>query len=390
MIYLITGTPGTGKTAFLMSAILDNKYGLFRDEDGNPRPLFSVNIPGVNTKVIPMTSVSADDFMAAPLTENFPAGSVVVVDEASEVYPARVMSAKLPAHVEGLNTLRHHGYSLIIITQNPQMIDPYVLNLVGMHIHLERKQVGSKIYEWTHVQKSFNAAAYATAVSHYYKPDKRVFGLYKSSSMHVKFKKSVAWYYKALLLLPFFIGGAYYFAYGKIQDLDPNKEANAAKKEQKASESATLAGLGTNSASTASSAGQPGLNQPAIPTPVDYEPRVNGRPETAPIYDTVRRVADMPQIVGCIEVKADKSCNCYTQQGTLADVSSQFCRTWASGERPFNPYKQQQQQAAAPEPVAPAAEQEKAKVYAMGGKSLPSLMYDGYVEAGDKFRPNQD
>ena len=34
MIYLITGTPGTGKTSYALKMILDNKFDLFKDEEG--------------------------------------------------------------------------------------------------------------------------------------------------------------------------------------------------------------------------------------------------------------------------------------------------------------------------------------------------------------------
>ena len=46
-------------------------------------------------------------------------------------------------------------------------------------------------------------------------------------------------------------------------------------------------------------------------TEADFKPTVEGRPETAPIYDGVRRVVDFPQIVGCLA--SDDDCKCYTQ-----------------------------------------------------------------------------
>lgn len=44
MIYLVTGNMGTGKTAMVLTWVLDNKFGLFKDDDGNPRQIFAVNI----------------------------------------------------------------------------------------------------------------------------------------------------------------------------------------------------------------------------------------------------------------------------------------------------------------------------------------------------------
>ena len=131
MIYLITGNMGTGKTSMALTWVLDNKFELFEDAEGNKRPIFAVNIPNINKKVLPIADVSPEDFMAKPLHENFPEGAVIFVDEAMEIYPPRAASTKMPVHVEGLNTLRHHGLTLILITQNPAYLDPFVKGLVS-------------------------------------------------------------------------------------------------------------------------------------------------------------------------------------------------------------------------------------------------------------------
>ena len=177
MIYLITGTPGTGKTSYALTLILANKYDLFKEEEGMISTMFSVTIPNVNKKVIPVNDILADDFVSKPLADNFEQGSVIFVDEASELYPNRSASSKIPVHVEGLNTLRHQGLTLILITQAPTMIDPFVRNLVGKHIHIERKQLGSKLYEWNCCVTSVNSQAKAEAYTQPYAPDKRTFEL---------------------------------------------------------------------------------------------------------------------------------------------------------------------------------------------------------------------
>lgn len=382
MIYLITGTPGTGKTAKAMSMVLDNEMGLFKDEQGYWRPLFSVGIPEVNKRILPLNDVSHEDFKAKPLEENFPMGSCIIVDEASEIYPNRSMSSKLPAHVEGLNKLRHYGLTLIIITQHPRMIDPFVLSLVGMHIHLERKQIGSKQYKWYAPQSSFSQSSFSLAESSIYMPDKRVFGLYKSSSMHIKFKKRFPRWLIALMVLPFILVGSLWYASSSFRAMAGVGEET--EQQEQIGDSAKQETASSNeSDSGAKSASAPITEQ-------DFQPVLEGRPETAPIYDSVRRVVDFPQIVGC--VASDNDCTCYTQQGTPVDMEESQCRHRLEVPQ-FNPYKQPNQQQAQNAPIQETAAllpetvaNDDSQVLVMGGKSQQNLMYDGYVAAGEQFR----
>ena len=93
MIYLITGTPGTGKTAFAVSAILNNRDGLFKyeAEDGTllDRPLYFCHIDGLDEKALKAHRLTEEQIQAAPLNEIVPEGSVIIVDECDYCYPLR-------------------------------------------------------------------------------------------------------------------------------------------------------------------------------------------------------------------------------------------------------------------------------------------------------------
>ncbi len=110
----------------------------------------------------------------------------------------------------------------------------------------------------------------------------------------------------------------------------------------------------------------------------DYKPRVDNRPETAPMYDSMNKsVKSMPWPVACI--KSDNGCNCYTDQGTkIKEISKKTCVQYVNDGLPFNPYKTKQTETAATE--APKAPPETPQVLTMGGKSPQNLMYDGYEE----------
>lgn len=338
MIYLVTGTPGTGKTAFVMDSVLKNRFGLFKDENGNFRPMFSVNLEVIDKAQLPISPVRPEDFIAAPLHENFEEGSIIIVDEASEIYPVRAAATKLPPHVEGLNTLRHHGLTLIIITQAPTMIDIFVRNLVGKHWHIDRKQLGSRFYEWNKCIVSPGKAYFQEAYSEAYKPNPKVFGLYQSATKHIKFKKSVSWHYKAIPFLILFIILSIYFGLNRLNKMGGEEQQTAK----------------TNNKQTAFRQPENGdkqyFNDSTAPKPQnligttaeDYKPRLTDHEETAPIYDGVRKVADFPQIQGCVlfeRRKQEYSCTCYTQQGSVSPVSVKYCYSYLQ-KRPFNPFRQ--------------------------------------------------
>lgn len=337
MIYLITGNMGTGKTSMVLSWVLDNKFGLFVDEEGNKRPMFSVNIPNINKK-LSINDVSPEDFMSKPLHENFEVGSIIFVDEASEIYPNRSSASKLPLHLEGLNKLRHYGLTLIVITQGPLMIDPFLRSLVSKHIHVERKQLGSKLYEWNSCQTSFNRSSFSLAYTEMYKPDERTFDLYESSTKHIKFKKSVSWWFYLLLILPFVVGGLCWYVMNSIESLGGDKKEE--QQEQTTQEHPTTAPIDEPSVLDKylnKSTTLPQTEQRNM-TAADWLPTVADRPESAPIYNDVRKVVDFPEVAVCVS-SAD-SCNCYTHQGTLIeDITEKSCRK-RSLNRDFNPYRE--------------------------------------------------
>ena len=101
----------------------------------------------------------------------------------------------------------------------------------------------------------------------------------------------------------------------------------------------------------------------------DFVPIIAERPESAPIYNQVRRIADYPQIVGC--VSSAKGCNCYTQQATVVQMSKQQCLDHLNN-RPFNAYREPQRQT-----VQPTVEQEQPStpsIYSLAGQDKLTLI----------------
>ncbi|MGF6147236.1 Zonula occludens toxin [Kingella potus] len=345
MIYLITGSPGTGKTSMVVDMILNNADGLFKmeTEDGTliDRPLYFCHIDGLNTKKFKAHELSEEDIQSAPLSDLVPEGSIVIVDEADYTYPVRSAAAAVPPYIKTLKELRHHGYTLILMVQHPTMIDKYVRQLVGKHIHLERKVIGTKRYEWFRCEETLNTTAFASAIGSNYTPPKAAFKYYKSASKHIKFKKKihpVFFFIPAAIAFMFYLGVPLFSKW--LGNADP-KAQETAKIERETPQNQT--------ADPTIHTEKPQEMQPmqaaaSIPefSPEYYKPRVEDKPETAPIYDSVRAVRGFEIVAACVE--SLKSCNCYSQQGTLIEISAKTCKKHIK-DGIFNPYKEEIQDA---------------------------------------------
>lgn len=371
MIYLITGTPGTGKTAFAVSSIINNREGLFKyeTEDGEvvDRPLYFCHIDGLDEKALKAHRLTEEQIQSAPLNELVPQGSVVIVDEADYAYPTRAAAKEVPPYVKTLKELRHDGFTLILMTQHPSMLDSYLRNLVGKHWHLERKQVGTKLYEFYRCETNIASACAAKGVtSDFYKPDKRAFKYYKSASVHIKFKKKLhpVFYGMGLLLVcaPLF----FYYSSGRFKRYVGAEEQPAA---------VAIAETSAPAQQQAAADNYPVAPPMAASVPIgakveDYRPRIANLQETAPIYDNLRQVADFPRRVACV-ASAD-SCNCYSQQATiLPNISTAECRAIVK-QRPFDPYRKIETERAETTVSAPPSEPQ---VLALEGSQKQNLSY---------------
>lgn len=229
MIYLITGNMGTGKTSRVVNMILTNEDGLFKQklEDGTEvdRPLYFCHIDGLDTKKFKAHELTEEQIQEKPLNEIVPQGSVLIVDECDYCYPVRAAGRPVPHYIQTLKELRHDGFTLILMTQHPGMIDVYLRNLVSKHIHLERKSLGMKQYWWYKcVTNLDNPAGVSGVESAAWKPPKAAFKYYKSSSQHQKFKKKIpmaVWALVGILVLVGWKSYGLYRSYSKAVNREP-------------------------------------------------------------------------------------------------------------------------------------------------------------------------
>ena len=380
MIYLFTGNMGTGKTSRVVSMILNNEDGLFKMklEDGTEvdRPLYFCHIDGLDKRKFNAHELTEEEIMSAPLRDIIPQGAVLIVDEAHYTYPVRASGRPVPPYIQELTELRHHGHTVILMTQHPSQLDVFVRNLVSKHTHLVRKAVGMKQYSWYNcVTNLDNPAGVAGVESSSWKPPKEAFKYYKSSSQHQKFKKKIPLAVWALIGIFAFMAWKGYNVYqiyqkgtGQQEQIEPQEAVASQPQMELPTESTEPTAKIDNS-----------LNA------TDFIPKLAEKPESKPLYDSVRQVKTFERLAACID-GGKSGCTCYSDQGTaLKEVTKAMCKDYVKNGMPFNPYKDPSMTAqAAPAPQSPTTT-ESNQILTMGGKSPQNLMYDGYVEAGQQF-----
>lgn len=249
-------------------------------------------------------------------------GSLIVIDEVQRIWRPTNSSSKLSDDISRLETHRHRGLDFWLISQGPHLFHSNIRLLIGRHIHLVAKWNGRSEYEWPECRQ--NVTSRGDAVTRPYTLPKKVFGLYKSSSLHVKqtHRKPLAFYglFACIALLTGFIYMTYVRVNSHIDKPEP----------------------GQTSAQTAQAGGAGGGTGPASLNAVhqkrifpDFTPTVPGLPESAPAYVGLVKVVAAPTLTGCIKTK--KECKCYTRQATPYPTTPEYCEEVMKNHR-FNPY----------------------------------------------------
>lgn len=194
MLTLITGTPGAGKSLMSVwdyarkvpgSTVETSQscvsHGVTYDSGSAvPRHLFT-NIKGL---LIEHTHIDAERLMT--WHEWAQPGDVILYDEVQEVWRPRALGKDVPACVAALETHRHLGVDIILVTQHPMLLDANVRRLTNQHIHLRRiTKTCAYVYEWDGC--SVNPGATKSAVNGrlWWHP-KKAYALYKSAQLHTK------------------------------------------------------------------------------------------------------------------------------------------------------------------------------------------------------------
>lgn len=384
MITLITGVPGSGKTLMAVSDLAKKV-----DKEWAGRKIFIHGIPDLTipTEPIPDGHSIQDMHVWLKWPENN--GSIVVIDEAQNIFPPRSAGSKTPEIVEWLHVHRHSGVDIILITQMPGRIDKQVRDLVGAHYHIHKTPLGVRMrYFWDYCENNPKSGM-KNARPEVYKFDKKAFGLYKSAEIHTKVKtpKSRVLWVIPLALVVFAMTS--YMGYSLLSGLGSSEkdvaensslssvvEVKSDDVKKSVKDKSVMAGQEIG--------GQMAPNQNKNLTEDMLKPKIEGMVESKPLYDQIRQVKQFEYPVACIS-GGKSGCSCYSSQGTvIKEIDKKTCNDYVRNGLPFNPYKENSRDVVQNANVQPMSD-DSGQVLSLGGKSPQNLMYDGYVEAGKDF-----
>ena len=211
MITIRTGLPGAGKTLFSV-------YDYIARPPLGVAPVREVYVSGID--LVP------DMLPYIPLDEptrwmDCPPGSLVVIDESQRFFRNRPPGAPVPDYVAALETHRHLGIDLVLITQDPMLIDKHVRRLAGEHFHAKRTFGLSSMtmFRWQRCVDDpldFHTKKEAEKVRRKY--PKKIYQCYKSAEIHTV-KRKIPFRVWATFTVLLALGPIGWFAYHHISGM---------------------------------------------------------------------------------------------------------------------------------------------------------------------------
>lgn len=326
MIYLITGVPGSGKTLYAVSTLVQKLAAeKIKGKDGlevNRR----VCIDGIPGLVMPhelMASRPEGDVyvvpsgggsrVAQPQTpegnglwnwfEWCRPGDVIVVDEVQRYWRPRGMGIKPPMEIAMLETHRHLGVDFVIITQNPMLIDQNVRRLVGRHQNIRRLlgMARAIIYDWDGCAADVTRTK--TATSTFWSYPKSAYKLYESSQLHTKQRQKIPLWLAVPVLAV--VAGLFVapMAFGTL--------------------SGAMTGKGVSRSAAAPGSGPADKSISILP---DVTAGLPVKTASAPVSGASApdvAIEVKPLFAGCVSTK--KKCTCYDEKAMAVTVDASVC-----------------------------------------------------------------
>lgn len=338
MSICVTGSPGAGKTLNTIKMLIsEDRFLNYTCPDTGrklPRPVKYCTIELTDEGKQDPRFKHWEQVTHEEIKQwwDFPPGTIVLVDEAHQIFPQTKLTADMPEHIKKLDMHRHLGIDFILITQWPTNLSKFARKMMSHHYHFARKfnMPAAVRREFTRVvddpdeKNKFEAVASPTVPY-----DKKLFNLYHSTSLNTRKTKLPFKVYAKFGAIIFSVCAVGFGIVSVLDSLDPESRFDDAPIASPASDRSMPDGstaLRINQGTTAL-------------TKTDYiaqqQPRVPDLPWTAPVYDQVREVKTYPRVAACMLNHSTSKCDCYSQQATKLDISYKACLGYLKG-RPFD------------------------------------------------------
>lgn len=133
-------------------------------------------------------------------------GALIVYDECQNIFRPRPSGSAVPDYVTALEVHRKQGLDFWMISQRPMQVDANLRGLCGKHVALRNMALGRYRYEWPEVGDIESKFSRDNAARTRFKLPKHVFGLYESAEVHTKNSHKLPLMAKvAMLAIPAFV-----------------------------------------------------------------------------------------------------------------------------------------------------------------------------------------
>lgn len=308
MLYLVTGTPGSGKTLNTIKFIAEAKEFKGRD-------IFYFGIRDLSPE-LGWTELTEEE---AFKWYELPSNAVIIFDEAYNIFPTKHGSQGTPEHVKRLATHRHQGHDVFLICQKVVgQLDTFVRGLVNRHQHYARIMGSLNInrFTWDVCQQNPDSASTRKDANiDKFRMDKKYFGVYHSADSHTH-TLSVPWGRVSLLVVCVIVLALL---------------VNQIKGRFSPDESVPVPEQSGAQAPYAGVLSSMSVGQDQVPLADLLIPEIENMPWTAPIYrDKYTDVQDWPRPAACYKSKKT-GCLCFTQQASPLDVPVEMCEGIVAG-----------------------------------------------------------
>ncbi|HEL3156570.1 TPA: hypothetical protein UMF67_000242 [Stenotrophomonas maltophilia] len=330
MLHLITGQNGAGKSLRAIE--------LMYKRHGEGMEVYAFGFRGLKAPFV-------KQFADPRRWRELPANAVLFVDEAQQVWRTRAGGRPVPPEVMDLETHRHQGIDIYLITQSPMYLDSHLRPLISSHEHLiSYDKSSARLFRFTECYEDVKSSALRSkAQFEVWKYPVVHYADYDSAEVHtakakVPWRQRIAKVFFALAAL-LILGSIGWFFWGpdtpKVQPA-----AGAAARPAKSMGSSLLGGFGGLQSA------RPERHYANAQEYVEaHTPRIASLPWSMPAMDG-RQVKAEPRLY-CMSSGegVDRTCTCLTEQGTKWQMRIDQCVQMARWGPAYNPYKEAPQMA---------------------------------------------